>query len=57
MLIFLQLAKLSSSCYKWIDHKIPQHENGDLRKIKGGLNVLKIAYPTLRYQLNVVKGR
>ena len=36
---------------------ISQHENGDLQKIKGGLNLLKAGHPTLRYQLKVVKGR
>ena len=28
-----------------------QHENGDLQKIKGGLNLLKAGHPTLRHQL------
>ena len=36
---------------------IAQHENGDFRRIKGGLNLLKVGYPTLGYRLNVVKGR
>ena len=30
--------------------------DGDLRKIKGGLNLLKAGYPTLRQQLKVLKG-
>ena len=34
----------------------PQHENGDLRKIKGGLNLLKAGHPTLRHLLKVLKG-
>ena len=33
------------------------NENGDLRKITGGLNLVKVGCPALRYQLNVVKGR
>ena len=36
--------------------ELPQHENGDLRKIKGGLNLLKAGHPTLRHQLKVLKG-
>ena len=46
----------------FLDHFQPvrnyasQHENGDLRKIKGGLNLLKAGHPTLRHQLKVLKG-
>ncbi len=36
---------------------ISQHENGDKRKIKGGLNSLEVGDPTLKYQLNAVEGR
>ena len=33
-----------------------QHEKRNLRQIKVGLNLLKVGYPTLRHQLNVVRG-
>ena len=34
-------ARQSLSCYKWMDNKIPQHENGDLRKCKGSVKLIK----------------
>ena len=33
-----------------------QHEKRDLRKIKVGLNLLKVGYLTLRHELNFHKG-
>ena len=34
-------ARQSLSCYKWMDNKIPQHKNGDLRKCKGSVKLIK----------------
>ena len=33
-----------------------QHEKRDLRKIKVGLNLVKVGYLTLRHELNFHKG-
>ena len=35
---------------------VPQHENGDLRKIKVCVNLRKVGHPTLRKLSTVRKG-
>ena len=34
-------AHQSLSCYKWMDNNIPQHKNGDLRKCKVSVKLIK----------------
>ena len=58
--VFLPINQKSYNSREWPAYmfvtSLTQHENGDLRKLKVSLNLLKVGYLTLRHELNRHKG-